>query len=50
MERSEQRPHNTRFVNLTAQRAADTFVVNQRLILLNNMCGKNLHLRQAGKH
>lgn len=31
------------------QCSADTFVVNQSLVLRINICGKNRHLRQAAK-
>jgi len=34
---------------VAVQFSADTFVVNQTLVLRINICGKNRHLRQAGK-
>lgn len=40
---------NMGFVKLTVQCYADIFVVNQSLVLLINICGKNLHLRQVRK-
>jgi len=30
--------------------SADTFVVNQRLVVRNNICDENRHLRQAREH
>jgi len=32
---------------VAVQCSADTFVVNQTLVLRINICGKNRHLRQA---
>jgi hypothetical protein len=34
---------------VAVQCSADTFVVNQSLVLRINICGKNRHLRQAAK-
>jgi hypothetical protein len=34
---------------VAVQCSADTFVVNQTLVLRINICGKNRHLRQARK-
>ena len=34
---------------VAVQCSADTFVVNQSLVLRINICGKNRHLRQARK-
>jgi hypothetical protein len=34
---------------VAVQFSADTFVVNQSLVLRINICGKNRHLRQARK-
>jgi len=34
-------------VKAAVQCSADTFVVNQSLVLHINICGKNRHLRQA---
>ncbi len=38
---------NTGLAKLAVQCSADTFVVNQSLVLRINICGKNRHLRQA---
>jgi hypothetical protein len=43
----ESRPHNTGLAKVAVQCSADTFVVNQSLVLRINICGKNRHLRQA---
>jgi hypothetical protein len=40
---------NRRLVKVAVQCSADTFVVNQSLILRINICGENRHLRQAPK-
>ena len=40
---------NTGLAKVAAQSSADTFVVNQSLVLRINICGKNRHLRQARK-
>jgi hypothetical protein len=42
-----QRPHNTGLAKVAVQCSADTFVVNQTLVLRINICDKNRHLRQA---
>ena len=34
---------------VAVQCSADTFVVNQTLVLRINICGENRHLRQARK-
>jgi len=34
---------------VAVQSSADSFVVNQSLVLRINICGKNRHLRQAAK-
>ena len=34
---------------VAVQCSADTFVVNQTLVLRINICGENRHLRQAAK-
>ena len=47
--RQEGRPDNTNLAKVAVQRSADTFVVNQNLVLPINTCGKNRHLRQARK-
>ena len=41
--------HNTGLAKVAVQCSADTFVVNQSLILRINICGENRHLRQAAK-
>lgn len=38
---------NSGFKKLAVQCSADTFVVNQSLVLRINICGENRHLRQA---
>jgi hypothetical protein len=38
---------NTGLAKVAVQCAADTFVVNQSLVLRINICGENRHLRQA---
>ena len=40
---------NRRLAKVAVQCSADTFVVNQSLVLRINICGKNRHLRQAPK-
>jgi hypothetical protein len=45
----EQRRHNTGLAKVAVQSSADTFVVNQSLVLRINICGENRHLRQARK-
>jgi len=40
---------NTGLAKVAVQCSADTFVVNQTLVLRINICGKNRHLRQARK-
>ena len=45
----ESRPHNTGLAKVAVQCSADTFVVNQRLVLRINICAENRHLRQARK-
>ena len=47
MEHKEKRPHNTGLAKVAVQCSADTFVVNQNLVLRINICGENRHLRQA---
>ena len=42
--------HNTGLAKVAVQCSADTFVVNQILILRINICGENRHLRQARNH
>jgi hypothetical protein len=43
------RTANTGLAKVAVQCSADTFVVNQSLVLRINICGKNRHLRQARK-
>jgi hypothetical protein len=45
----EQRRHNMGLAKVAVQCSADTFVVNQSLVLRINICGENRHLRQARK-
>jgi hypothetical protein len=40
---------NTGLAKVAVQFSADTFVVNQTLVLRINICGENRHLRQARK-
>jgi hypothetical protein len=40
---------NTGLAKVAVQCYADTFVVNQSLVLRINICGENRHLRQARK-
>jgi len=40
---------NTGLAKVAVQCSADTFVVNQSLVLRINICGENRHLRQARK-
>jgi hypothetical protein len=39
--------HNTGLAKVAVQCSADTFVVNQSLVLRINICAGNRHLRQA---
>jgi hypothetical protein len=41
--------HNSGLAKVAVQCSADSFVVNQSLVLRINICGKNRHLRQAAK-
>ena len=43
----EHRSDNTGLAKVAVQCSADTFVVNQSLVLRINICGENRHLRQA---
>jgi hypothetical protein len=45
----EARTGNTGLAKVAVQFSADTFVVNQTLVLRINICGENRHLRQAAK-
>ncbi len=40
---------NSGLAKVAVQCSADSFVVNQSLVLRINICGKNRHLRQAAK-
>jgi hypothetical protein len=41
--------HRTGLAKVAVQCSADTFVVNQSLVLRMNICGENRHLRKARK-
>jgi len=41
--------YNTGLAKVAVQCSADTFVVNQTLVLRINICGKNRRLRQASQ-
>jgi hypothetical protein len=45
----KQRTANSGLAKVAVQYSADTFVVNQSLVLRINICGKKRHLRQAAK-
>ena len=45
--KKESRPHNSGLAKVAVSFSADTFVVNQSLVLRINICGENRHLRQA---
>jgi hypothetical protein len=47
MDEKEGRRHNTGLAKVAVQCSADTFLVNQSLVLRINICGENRHLRQA---
>jgi hypothetical protein len=47
MTEKEGRRHNRRLAKVAVQCSADTFMVNQSLVLRINICGENRHLRQA---
>jgi hypothetical protein len=49
MTEEKQRTANTGLAKVAVQCSADTFVVNQSLVLRINICGENRHLRQARK-
>ena len=49
MTNEKQRTANTGLAKVAVQCSADTFVVNQSLVLRINICGENRHLRQARK-
>ncbi len=48
-DRVESRTANTGLAKVAVQCSADTFVVNQKLVLRINICVENRHLRQARK-
>lgn len=39
--------HNSGLAKVAVQYSAETFVVNQSLVLHINICGKNRHIRQV---
>jgi len=41
--------YNSGLAKVAVQSSADSFVVNQTLVLRINICGENRHLRQAAK-
>jgi hypothetical protein len=47
MTEEEARTNNTGLAKVAVQCSADTFVVNQSLVLRNNISGENRHLCQA---
>ena len=47
MTTNESRTDNTGLAKVAVQSSADTFVVNQSLVLRINIFGENRHLRQA---
>ena len=49
MTTEEKTTANTGLAKVAVQCSADTFVVNQSLVLRINICGENRHLRQAPK-
>jgi len=49
MESVEKTAYNTGLAKVAVQCSADTFVVNQSLVLRINIYGENRHLRQAQK-
>jgi len=44
---TESTGYNSGLAKVAVQCSADTFVVNQTLVLRINICGENRHLRQA---
>jgi len=49
LNKKKERTANTGLAKVAVQCSADTFVVNQSLVLRINICGENRHLRQARK-
>jgi len=47
--KDKKRPANRRLAKVPVQCSADTFVVNQSLVLRINICSEIRHLRQAPK-
>jgi len=47
MTRNRSTGHNSGLAKVAVQCSADTFVVNQNLVLRINICSENRHLRQA---
>lgn len=45
----EGRTHNTGLAKVAVQCSADTFVVNQTLVLRINICSENRHLRKSAR-
>jgi len=43
------RRHNSGLAKVAIQSSASTFLVNPKVVLRINICGKNRHLRQAAK-
>jgi len=50
LNRQETPAGNSGLAKVAVQFSADTFVVNQSLVLHFNIGGENRHLRQAAKH
>ena len=48
-DRQESTGGNTGLAKVAVQCFADTFVVNQSLVLRINICGENRHFRQSAK-
>jgi len=48
-DRKEERTDNSTYKKLAVQCSADTFVVNQTLVLRINICGQNRQLLVAAK-
>jgi len=49
MTQTRKTAYNSGLAKVAVQCSADSFVVNQTLVLRINICGKNRHLRQAAK-
>jgi len=49
MDREIKAACNRRLAKVAVQCSADTFLVNQSLVLRVSICGENRHLRQAPK-